>query len=99
MHGESHLLWVLNSQSFSNTQCGFRRHRSTPGHLANLEHHVQNTVLLSQHFVAVFFDLEKAFATTWRHGILITLHRWTLRRRLLFLLSNFRHTRDFRVRL
>jgi hypothetical protein len=75
-----HHVWILESRNLlSNAQYGFRRHRSTTDHLANLEYHVQNSFLLLQHLVAVFFDLEKAYDTIWRYGILRTLHRWNLR--------------------
>jgi hypothetical protein len=60
------LVWVLESRNLlCNTQCGFRGHRSTVDHLVNPEYHVQNAFLLRQHVVAVFFDLEKAYDTSW----------------------------------
>jgi hypothetical protein len=73
--------------------------RSIFVYLVNLEYHIQNSFLLRQHLVAVFLDLEKAYETTWRCGILRTLHRWNLRGRLPLFLSNFFQDRYFRVRL
>jgi hypothetical protein len=54
------LVWVLQP------------HRSALDHLVNLEYHIQDTFLLRQHLVAVLFDLQKAYVTTWRYGILRT---------------------------
>jgi hypothetical protein len=66
-------------------------------HLVNLEYHIQNAFLRRQHLVAVFFDLEKAYDTTWRYGILRTLHRWNLRGQLPLFLSNFLEAHYLRV--
>ena len=47
--------------------------------------------------VAVFFDLEKAYDTTWRYGILRTLHSWGFRGCLPLFLQEFLSNRTFRV--
>ncbi len=52
-----------------------------------------------QHLVAIFFDIEKAYDTTWRYGILRTIHSWGLRGRLPLFLVAFLSSRYFRVRL
>jgi len=39
--------------------------------------------------VAVYFDLEKAYDTTWKYGIMRDLHEAGLRGRLPFFISNF----------
>jgi hypothetical protein len=84
------LVRVLEIQNLlSNAQCGFWHHRSTLDHLVNLEYHIQNAFLLHQDFVTVFFDLEKAYGTTWQYHIPRTLHRWNLRGWLPLFLSNF----------
>jgi hypothetical protein len=49
--------------------------------------------------VALFFDLEKAYDTTWRHGILLDLFNIGLRGRLPTFISNFLHNRGFNVRV
>jgi hypothetical protein len=55
-------------------QCGFRRHRSAVDHLISLERQILNCFVLLQQLVTVFFDLEMAYHTTWRIGILRALH-------------------------
>ena len=49
--------------------------------------------------VAVFFDLEKAYDTTWRYGILRDMHALNLRGRLPIFISHFLQDRSFKVRL
>jgi hypothetical protein len=94
------LVWILeNKNLLYNVQCGFQWHRSTLYHLVTLENRIRNSFLVRQHLVAFFCDLEKAYDTTWRYGILRTLHRWNLRRLLPLFISSFLQDRHFRVRL
>jgi hypothetical protein len=94
------LVWVLENRNLlSNAQCGFRRNRSTLDYLVTLEHQIQNSFLLRQHVVAVFFDVEKAYDTTWQYGILKTLHQCNFRGRLPLFISNFLLDRYFLFRL
>ena len=56
------LVWVLERGGhLSQAQCGFRRMRSSTDALAGLEHGVCAAFRAKQHFVTVFFDLEKAY--------------------------------------
>ena len=47
----------------------------------------------------VFFDLEKAYDTTWKYGIMKDLHSAGLRGRLPEFISSFLKDRHFRVRI
>ena len=49
-------------------QCGFRKQRSTTDHLVRLESFVREAFAQRQHAVGVFFDLEKAYESTWKFG-------------------------------
>ena len=49
--------------------------------------------------IAIFFDLEKAFDTTWKYGILRDLHTAGLRGHLPIYIQNFLTDRYFRVRI
>ena len=51
----------------------------------------------SQHLVSVFFDLEKAYDTTWKYGIMKDLHGFGLRGCLPNYISIFLHDRSFKV--
>ena len=44
--------------------------KSTVDHLVRLESFIRDAFLNKQEVVSVFFDLEKAYDTTWKHGIL-----------------------------
>ena len=47
--------------------------------------------------MSIFFDLEKAYDTTWKYGILRDLHETGLRWRMPVFISKFLDNRNFRV--
>ena len=49
--------------------------------------------------MAVFFDLEKAYDTTWKYVIMKDLHDASLRGRLPLFIEGFLSDRQFQVRL
>ena len=65
-------------------QCGYRSNGSTVDHLVHLETFIKDAFIHNQHLVAVFFDLQKAYDTTWKYGILQNLHSMGLRGNLPF---------------
>ena len=83
------------SKLLSNFQCGFRKNRSTIDHLVRLERFIREAFANKEHLVAIFFDLEKAFDTTWKHGILKDLHGLGLRGHLPEFVRNFLANRRF----
>ena len=79
------LVYFLESNNLLTPfQCGFRQGRSTLDHLVRMETIIRNALTASQHLVAVFFDLEKAYDTTWKYGIMKDLHYMGLRGNLCF---------------
>ena len=46
-----------------------------------------------------FFDLESAYDTTWKYGIMNDLHDFGIRGRLAYFISAFLNERQFRVRV
>ena len=68
-------------------------------HLVRLETYIRDAFINKQHVVAIFFDLEKAFDTTWKHGILRDLHDLGLRGHLPSFIENFLDDRSFKVRI
>ena len=65
------LLWYLESNDLiSPIQSSFRSERSTNDHLIRLETFIRDAFVNREHVVYVFFDLEKAYDTTSRYGIL-----------------------------
>ena len=49
--------------------------------------------------MAVFFDLQKAYDTTWKHGILQDLHDMGLQGNLPIFIENFLSDKTYRVHL
>merc|ERR1712002_946204 len=94
------LMWFLeNGNLLSNLQCGFRKNRSTINHLLRLETFIREAFIRGEHMVAVFFDLEKAFDTTWKYGILRDLHKMGLRGYLPQFIEKFLSNRSFQVKV
>ena len=52
-----------------------------------------------KHTIAVFFDLKKAYDTTWKHGILQKLHNYGLRGHLPIFITFFLECRKIQVRV
>ena len=94
------LLWFLESQNLiTNFQSGFRSQRSTNDHLVRLESFIRDAFIKREHLVAVFFDLEKAYDTTWKYGIMKDLQDLGLKGRLPSFISDFLSDRNFNVRV
>ena len=94
------LVWYLESQNIiTNFQSGFRTNRSTNDHLVRLETFIREAFVQKQHLVSVFFDLEKAYDTTWKYGILKDLKDIGLNGRLPTFISSFLSDRNFQVRV
>ena len=84
------LVWYLEKNGLlAKQQCGYRSNRSTVDHLVRLETFIKDAFIHNQHLVAVFFDLQKAYDTTWKHGILQDLHSMGLRGNLPIFIGNF----------
>ena len=91
----SRLAWYLETNGLiTNMQTGFRKRRGTIDHLVRLE-----TFIRKQHLTAVFFDLKKAYDTTWKYGIMWDLYDLGLRGRLPMFIKNFLFERTFRIRV
>ena len=84
------LIWYLEKSGIlDRSQCGFRKHRSTTDHLVSLERHLRDAFAQRQQAVGLFFDLEKAYETTWQYGIIRDLHRIGLRGRMTVFVSEY----------
>ena len=95
------LVWYLEKNGLlAKQQCGYRANRSTVDHLIRLETFIRDAFIQNQHLVALlFFDLQKAYDTTWKHGILKDLHDMGLRGNLPIFIGNFLSDRTFQVHL
>ena len=94
------LVWYLESNDLiSPIQSGFRSERSTNDHLIRLETFIRYAFVNREHVVSVFFNLEKAYDTTWRYGILKDLHDLGLKGRLPLFIQSFLEDRTMQVRV
>ena len=89
----SRLTWYVERQS------GFRRRRSTVDNLVTLETSIRDAFVGRKHLVSIFFDLEKAYDTTWKHGIVLDLYKTGLRDHLSMFICDFLSDRYFKVRV
>lgn len=94
------LMYFLEKQNIlDKNQCGFRSCHSTVDHLVRLETTIREAFVNKQHCVSVFFDLEKAYDTAWRYGILRDLYEVGVRGRLLAIIKSYLSERTFFVKL
>ena len=95
----SRLVWFLERNNLIvDVQSGFRR-RGMVDHLVRFETFIREAFINKQHVVSVFFDLESAYDTTWKYGILRDLHDFGLRGRLPIFIAAFLNEQLFRVRV
>ena len=94
------LVWYLEYHAILTAhQSGFRKRRSTTDQLIKLETIIREGFMKGQHTVGIFFDLEKAYDTTWKYGILKDLYNAGLRGNMPKFISKFLTGRNFTVRV
>ena len=94
------LNWFLESNKIlADTQFGFRQALSTTNPILKLQSHIFEAFSRNQIVVSVFFDIKKAYDTTWRRGLVNDLHLLGIRGNLGFFLADFLRDRTLRVRL
>ena len=90
------LTWFLESNNLlSNLQTGFRAKRSTIDQIVHIETLIREA-LIKKELVAVLFDLEKPYDTTWPYVILKDLGQ---QGRLPIFIKHFLEDRTFRTRI
>lgn len=93
------LMRHLESENYiAPEQYGFRRHRGTTDALIRLQNETLKARENGAHTVCVFFDMHKAYDTTWRYGILRALHDMDIRGNLALYCEQFLTERYFRVK-
>jgi hypothetical protein len=83
----------------NNIQCGGRKCHSTTDHLVRLESDIRQAFVRGEHVISIFFDVEKAYDTTWKYGIMKDLHRKGLRGLLPRFIKQFLQNRSFKVKV
>jgi len=65
------LLWLFEQRNIISTkQCGFMKHQNTITHLLDLKEEILEAFQNQCYVMSIFFDIEKAYDTAWRHSIL-----------------------------
>ena len=94
------LTWhIRENKILSPTQFGSQMNRSTIDSLSHLEDYVRRRFERKQITVALFFDIQKAYDTTWRYSILKTLYDNNFKGHLPIFIKNFVAERTFQVRI
>ena len=94
------LTWFLEANNIiTDYQSGFRRLRSTNDHLVRLETFIREAFIKKEHLVTIVFDLEKAYDTTWKYGIMKNIHDIGLKGRLPLFIQNFLNDHEFKVKV
>lgn len=94
------LLHFLESNKLLDpNQCGFREGRSTTDHLVRIETRIREAFVHNQFFLSVFLDMEKAYDTTWRFGILRDLPHMGVRGNMFNIIESYLSDHIFRVRV
>ena len=70
-------------------QSGFQRCRSTVNNLVTWETSIRDAFVGRKHLISNFFFFEKAYDTTWKHGILLGLYKTGLRGHLPMFICDF----------
>ena len=94
------LMWLLEYHGLLSThQYGFRKNKSTLDPLTLLENDIGKAFSQQKFVTAVFFDVEKAYDTVWRHHILKVLKQKGLKGNLPIFIKNFISPRHFTINL
>ena len=84
------LVWHLENKGLiSPLQFGFRKNRSTLDPLLRLSNEIQQGFAKQCQTIGVFFDLEKAYDTTWRFGIIKELHNMGIGGNMIRFINSF----------
>ena len=85
--------------TLSTLKRGGRAKQTTIDHLLSLEATVRKAQANSEQVVSVFFDMEKAYSLTWRHGILMDIHEAGKEGSVFKFIQNFLKPRSFKVKI
>ena len=94
------LSYTIEKENIINeNQSGFRNNRSTMDLLAKLENDITLAKSKKQTLGATFLDLEKAYDTMWRGGLLMELNKHNITGNLYNYILNFLQDSTFQTKL
>ncbi|GBN07213.1 hypothetical protein AVEN_204121-1 [Araneus ventricosus] len=84
------LAYILEKKNIlSKFQSGFRYRRSSQDNVLQQETAIRDGFVAKKHLVSIFFDMDKAYHRTWRHGILKDIFNIGLRGNLPIFIKKF----------
>lgn len=84
---------------FAPYQSGFRKGRSTMDAVVKVSNEIEKTFKMKEIMSIVFFDIEKAYDSMWREGLLIKMNKMGIRGKLYNWVLEFLSERRFRVKV
>ncbi len=91
--------FLENKRLLREYQTGFRKAKSTTDALVKLSNETEKTLIMKEVMVAVFLDVEKAYDTMWREGILIKLDKMGIGGKMYNYILDFLSQRAFSVKV
>uniref|UniRef100_A0A3B5QMN0 Reverse transcriptase domain-containing protein n=1 Tax=Xiphophorus maculatus TaxID=8083 RepID=A0A3B5QMN0_XIPMA len=80
-------------------QCGFRTGRSTMDALTRVSNEIEKALKMKELMIIVFFDIEKAYDSLWKEGLLIKMKQMGIGGRMYNWIANFLLDRKIRVKI
>ena len=97
---KNRLTWFLEKNRLLNPiQSGFRKYRNVKDHLVRLETDIHISLKSKKYTVAVFLDLEKAYDSLWKTGLLRKLSILGIGGKMLLFIKAFLLSRISNVRI
>jgi hypothetical protein len=94
------LIQHLESQQIiSSVEYGFRPLKGTSEALIRLQNYIVKNNTEGKHTICVFFDMQKAYDTTWRYGITQFIHRNGIKGNMTQFIQEFLRRRSSRVKV
>ena len=94
----AHLNYFLEYKCpFKKYQTGFSKSKSTTDALVKLRNEIEKTLVMKDIMVAVSLDIENAYDTMWREGLLIKLDKMGISGRMYNYILDFYGLLAFRV--
>ena len=99
-NGKCRLLEFFDRKGILSTlQCGERAKQTTIDRLLSLEATVMKAQANSDQVVSIFFDMEKTYDLTWRHGIVMDLNGARIKEKMFNFTQKFLKPRYFKVKV
>ena len=83
------ITFLMKKGYYDPNQEGFTAERNTVRYLNRLHLEIKSDILNKKTVIGLFIDMEKAFDSVWKKGLIIKLHKLNIRGKVLTLIDNF----------